>query len=122
MIDLSQYKIIIENPKGTKKVLVADGEVSDYPLKKVMYPVDYGSIAGFQGEDGDDLDVFVGSGHKSGFLIVRRPDIPTETKIYFNLTEIELDQVKSAFQPVMLECKELLDVDLANKIESFRKS
>jgi inorganic pyrophosphatase len=63
-MNASLFKIIIENPKGSHKVFVEDGDTSewrDYPLKGVTYPVDYGYIEGYKSEDGEDLDIFVGS-------------------------------------------------------------
>ena len=34
---------------------------SDYPLKGVTYPVDYGNIPGYTAEDSHELDFYVGN-------------------------------------------------------------
>lgn len=89
-----------EIPAGSYKSFgIPDND--PYPLKGVTYPVEYGDIPGYVGEDGDDLDVFVGSGSLYGFIQVWRPDVPTEHKFYVNLTEDEEAAVLKAFEPVL---------------------
>lgn len=95
----NNFKIEIENPAGSHKSF---GDNEEYPLKGVTYPVDYGFIEGFQGEDGAELDVFVGSGNLNGYFKVWRLDVPEETKFFKNLTQEELDKVLEAFKPVLV--------------------
>lgn len=100
----NNFKIEIENPAGSYKSFEVgeEKEGEKYPLEGVTYPVDYGYIEGFQGEDGDPLDVFVGSGDLSGYIKVWRLDIPQETKFFKNLTPEELAKVLEVFKPVLL--------------------
>lgn len=110
------FNITIENPKGTYKSFDSD----DYPLKGVTYPVDYGSISGYVGEDGNDLDIFVGSGSIYGYIVVWRLDVPTETKMFMNLTKKELSEIKDQFGPVLVKCKTLSKNEFLKKCEQFR--
>jgi len=122
MIDLSKYKIIIENPKGSYKSFNTESDPiwSSYPLKGVTYPVDYGYIDGYIAEDGAELDVFIGTGDVSGYIIVWRIDVPTETKMFVNLTIEELELIKKEFAPV-LNSVEILNEDSFNTtIEKFK--
>jgi hypothetical protein len=122
MKNISNYNITIENPKGTYKSFGIEGDEvwKTYPLKGVTYPVDYGSIEGYQGEDGADLDVFVGTGDVSGYIVVWRLDVPTETKMFINLTLGELEAVKKEFDPVLREAIILDNVAFAEKIVKFK--
>jgi hypothetical protein len=73
-----------------------------YPLRGVTYPVDYGDIPDYVGEDGADLDIFVGNGILNGFIIVRRPDIDDgEHKFYINVNEEEESAILKEFSPVL---------------------
>jgi inorganic pyrophosphatase len=95
--------IIIENKKGTYKDFQAS---ADYPLKGVTYPVDYGYLPGYTGEDNADLDFFVGSEEPglSGFIRVSRPDTENgETKFFTNVTNEDIDAICVAFKPVLIE-------------------
>jgi hypothetical protein len=76
-----------------------------YPLKGVTYPVDYGDIPGYIGEDRADLDVFMGQqGNIYGYIVVARPDLSDgEHKFYVNLTEEEEVAVLNEFKPVILD-------------------
>lgn len=100
----NNFKIEIENPAGSYKSFEVDEEKEGekYPLEGVTYPVDYGYIEGFQGEDGAELDVFVGSGNLNGYIKVWRLDIPQETKFFKDLTQEELAKVLEVFKPVLL--------------------
>ncbi|MEK9131996.1 MAG: inorganic diphosphatase, partial [Patescibacteria group bacterium] len=95
------FPVTIENLKGTYKSFGDDD--TKYPLKGITYPVDYGYIKGYVGEDGDPLDVFVGTGEVSGFIRVWRLDVPSETKIFLDVTPTELDAIVGAFKPVLVE-------------------
>ena len=122
MVDVKKYKISIENPKGSYKSFESDDPTDNpYPLKGVTYPVDYGYIDGYVGEDGADLDIFVGTGDKAGYIKVWRLDVPEETKFFINLTEGELESVVLTFKPVLLDNK-VLDVEAFDlEIERFSK-
>lgn len=103
-----------------------DFQLSDndpYPLKGVTYPIDYGDIPNYVGEDGADLDVFVGSGAINGFMRVNRPELPDgETKFLVNVTEDEAAAVFEAFEPVLVS-NGLFDSydDLLAAIKPFEK-
>lgn len=122
MNNLSSYTIIIENPKGSFKSFVdeTDPESVTYPLKGVTYPVDYGYIEGYMGEDDADLDIFIGTGELSGYMKVWRLDIPVETKFITNVTAQEFEAIKAVFAPVMLEAEVLDDDVFAIEIERFK--
>ena len=99
------YPIIIEQPKGSYKSFEIENDViwKDYPLKGVTYPVEYGYIKGYASEDNHDLDVFVGSGKKTGYITIWRCDVPLETKMILNVTKKEFTSIISAFRPVIKE-------------------
>lgn len=91
----------IENPKGSKKVFV--NKSNPYPIKTMIYPVDYGYIKNnYMAEDGAELDLFVGNGNLFGYFVVFRPDIPKETKMIYKCTKSEVDSIIAAFKPVIL--------------------
>jgi len=95
--------IVIEVPAGTYRDF---GASSDYPLKGVTYPVDYGYLPGYLGEDKADLDFFVGEAQDglSGFIRVFRPDIENgETKFFTAATDTDINAIREAFKPVLLE-------------------
>lgn len=119
MVDLAKYKITIENPKGSYKSL--ESENSTYPLKGVTYPVDYGCIEGYEGEDEAELDIFVGTGDIGGYIIVWRLDVPTETKFFANVTRVELESILEVFKPVLVGSKILEDEEFCAKVEEFKK-
>ncbi len=103
-------KFVIENPKGSYKSFEIESVPGreDYPLAGVTYPVDYGYLEGYIGEDGESLDVFVGSGNLSGYIKVWRYDVPLETKMAMNVSADEWQQILEVFAPVLKEYK-LLD-------------
>ena len=113
--------IVIENEKGTYKDFHAS---SDYPLKGVTYPVDYGYLPGYIGEDKADLDFFVGDEEEglSGFIRVSRPDTENgETKFFTNVTPDDITAICEAFKPVLLEQQRYADSDeLLTDIEKFK--
>ncbi len=121
--DRPNLDIIVENPKGSYKSFEIEGDPvwSDYPLKGVTYPVDYGCINGYQGEDGAELDVFVGTGDLRGFVVVWRLDVPEETKVFINVTQGELDQILEVFKLVVLSHEVLTEADFTEKLSHFKK-
>lgn len=95
----------VEYPAGTRRVLIDDDDDDDgYPLRSITYPVNYGSLPGFRGEDESDLDVLHGTDEKgeSGSFKVYRPEaFRQETKFYHRLSPFEKDRVLRAFAPVL---------------------
>ncbi len=122
MIDYSKYKIVIENPKGSYKSFQTESDSvwNSYPLKGVNYTVDYGYIDGYKGEDGAELDIFVGSGDKNGYIKVWRLDVPEETKFFIKLTKEELKEVLNVFEPVFLKYEILQEENFTPEIEKFK--
>ncbi len=119
----AHLKITIENPKGTYKSFVDEDDTENtYPLKGVTYPVDYGSIKGYVGEDGDDLDIFVGSGDICGHITVARPDIENgiETKMVAHVTSEEFESILKAFEPVLLSHAPCTETELLSLIANFK--
>lgn len=115
--------IVIENPKGTYKDFHVSG---DYPLKGVIYPVDYGYLPGYLGEDKADLDFFVGDADTGlcGFIRVSRPDTANgETKFFIAVTKADIKAICEAFKPVLLEHRTFQDDDeLLKAIVAFRSN
>ena len=114
-------KIVIENIRGSYKKF-AD-TVEEYPVLGVTFPVHYGYIEGYTGEDTHDLDVFVGSGDLFGYIRMSRPDVEggVETKMYIQLSEKELSDVLLAYKPVIEETNSFKTEDeLLAYIEQFR--
>jgi inorganic pyrophosphatase len=118
--------IVIENPKGSAKAFrrASAGHPGwkDYPLTGVAYPVDYGFIEGFTGEDGMGLDIFVGSGDRFGCFTMGKVGVPSETTFFARVTEAERDQILAAFAPVLLASKALSEAAFMAEIERFRAS
>jgi hypothetical protein len=80
-------------------------EDSDYPLKGVTYPVDYGHIIGYTTEDKHELDLFVGNegeGLAGSITVDRGPDMPHEKKFYVALAPYELEIVLQQLEPVLV--------------------
>lgn len=90
-----------KSPGEYKDFKIAEGD--PYPLKGVTFSTQYGDIAGYTGEDGHPLDLFVGTGDLCGFILMHRPDIPadTEHKFYINFTGEEESAVLKEFEPVL---------------------
>lgn len=125
ILRIESLKITIENPKGTYKSFVDENDANNtYPLKGVTYPVDYGYIEGYVGEDNDVLDIFVGSGSEFGFIRVSRPDIEggIETKVLANLTSDELTQILEAYKPVLLSHTVMSEKELLSDLAAFKST
>lgn len=116
--------IEIENPKGSYKSFETEGDEmwGEYPLKGVTYPVDYGSISGYVGEDGAELDVFVGSGDLFGYIKVWRLDVPEETKVVARVTETEMHAIKQVFAPVLLTSDILSEDAFLKLVAEFKQA
>lgn len=100
------------------------GSSEDYPLKGVTFATAYGYLPGFTGEDGVELDFFVGS-QKAGLcgsFTVFRPELKDgEHKFYVAMTEDELVKTLEEYKPVVLKHEPLEDIDeLLQAIEGFR--
>ena len=97
---------------------------STYPLKGVTYPVDYGNIPGYTGEDGHELDFYIGTTLNGliGYVVVfRGDDRPNEHKFYVGLTEQEQQSILSELKPVLIKQQEIDSLDeLLEAIEPFK--
>lgn len=122
MISASDFKIIIQNSKGSYKSfeIKNDPAWASYPLKGITYPVDYGYAEDYQGEDGAELDIFVGTGNLQGYITVWRIDIPTETKFFVQVTHSELADIKKVFATVLQATEILNDKAFIKKIDGFK--
>jgi hypothetical protein len=99
------------------------GDVGDYPLKGVTYPVAYGDIEGYVGEDGANLDIFMGNqGKVCGYIKVFRPELADgEHKFYLNVTDEEEQAILEQFAPVIMKGHRFETEDeLYAAIEPFR--
>jgi hypothetical protein len=104
-MEIKDLRIVIENLRGSYKKF-ADS-LEEYPILGVTYPTHYGYIEGFIGEDGHDLDVFVGNGHLNGYIKVSRDDAQNgvETKMFVQISEQEYEEVLQIFKPVIIESR-----------------
>lgn len=115
-------KIVIENESGTYKSFETEGDPDweSYPLKGVTYPVKYGYIEGYIGEDDAELDVFVGSGTQYGWMEVWRVDTPVETKMFINVSPEELEAILAEFRPVLIGHTMCDKEGFFSKLETFK--
>jgi hypothetical protein len=111
---------VIENKKGSYKSFIPEGEETTYPLRGVTYPVDYGYINGYIGEDDAELDLFIGTGNLKGYIKVWRLDVPVETKFFTEVSRKELAEILLAFEPVLLDSKVLTDTEFENELNKFK--
>jgi len=102
----------LEPPFDTFRIEKHAGERKDfglapddpYPLKGVTYPVNYGDIEGYTGEDGARLDLFVGTNDNGimGYIKVTRPDVTeTETKFFIRVSVDDEAAILEQFKPVL---------------------
>lgn len=111
---------VLEKPKGSTKYFG-----KDYPIKRMIYPVDYGYLPGYISEDGDDTDFFKGTGDQHGMFQVWRPDVKgdIETKFFYMLTDKEQAAVVTAFTPVLVgSVKNLNITQLKLEVDKFKSS
>lgn len=113
--------IVIEMKPGEYKTF---GAASDYPLKGVTFLTEYGYLPGYTGEDGAELDFFVGTQFDGfcGSFVVFRPELKNgEHKFYVAMSEIELFETLKEYAPVVLTHTPLGDMDaLLRAIEIFK--
>lgn len=116
---LFDLKIVIENLRGSYKKF-AD-TLEEYPILGVTFPVHYGYIDGYIGEDTHDLDVFVGSGETHGIMKVNRDDVVggIETKIIIFVTEKEFEEIKETYKLVINEIKKVSEEEIINLLPKF---
>ena len=116
---LFDLKIVIENLRGSYKKF-AD-TLEEYSILGVTFPVHYGYIDGYIGEDTHDLDVFVGSGEIHGIMRVNRDDVVggIETKIIIYVTEKEFDEIKETYKLVINEIKKVSEEEIINLLPTF---
>jgi len=113
---------VVENPTGSYKDFQL-AEDDDYPLRGVEFFANYGYLPGFTGEDGHDLDLFVGDAENGecGFFIVWRNDAPKEHKFYVNMSEEQLNKTLNAYSKVLVSQESLPDVNtVIVSIDSFK--
>jgi hypothetical protein len=100
------------------------GAAQDYPLKGVTFVTEYGYLPGYTGEDGADLDFFVGSQKDGlcGSFIVYRPELEHgEHKFYVCMGEEELAATLKEYEPVVVNREPLNSLDeLLLEIEKFK--
>lgn len=90
------------------------GSAGDYPLKGVTFASQYGYLPGFTGEDGVELDFFVGSQQDGlcGSFTVFRPELKDgEHKFYVAMTDNELAKTLEEYKPVLLKHEPLKNID-----------
>jgi inorganic pyrophosphatase len=116
---LFDLKIVIENLRGSYKKF-AD-TLEEYPILGVTFPVHYGYIDGYIGEDTHDLDVFVGSGEIHGIMRVNRDDVVggIETKLIIYVTEKEFDEIAETYKLVINEIRKVSEEEIINLLPTF---
>lgn len=75
---------------------------------EIVYPIDYGFVNGTVGEDGDELDVFVGTADNGLVGLMRTVDHrkgDTELKLLYNCSPAEIYLVNGFinFDPELME-------------------
>lgn len=97
----------VEHPAGVTHTIyepVDDEDPDGYPLREIRYPVNQGRLAGHLGEDGEDLEVHIGTdpkGESGSFTVHRLEPWRTKTKFFHQCSKAEKDQLLRAFKPVL---------------------
>ena len=82
---LNESRVVIDRPKGSQHPRYPD---------QYTYPLDYGYIDGTKSQDGDGIDVWLGSGDQklvSGILVVADPvKKDSEIKVLVGCSEDEM--------------------------------
>ncbi len=116
-----QEKFVLENPTGSYK----DFELKnpeDYPIPGVNFYADYGYLPGFTGEDGHELDFFIGTdenGHNGFFIVWRSDEVPEEHKFYIRMSGVELDKTIDEYRKVFVRQQELSVEEVVEAIKQF---
>ena len=80
---IADHGITIDRPKYSAHPVHAD----------IIYPVDYGFVNGTVGNDGDEIDVFLGSADNGLVALILTRDYrkgDSETKLIYNCTPAEI--------------------------------
>lgn len=112
----------LENPIGSYKDFQLKSP-DDYPLPGVYFHADYGFIPDYTGEDGHDLDFFVGTdpNGKNGYFTVWRSDeVPEEHKFFTRMSDQELQLTLQEYNPVLVTQSLLSEQDLLNALDPFK--
>ena len=91
-----------ENDKGD--TLHIAGDLDPYPLKDLEFPLDHGHMTEYYGEDGQHLELFVGSEDDGymGYVVVFSPFNPAhhETLMYTNCSRAEVIELLTELDPI----------------------
>ena len=114
---------VVDVPEHTYYDFELDSE-SSYPLRGVTYPVDYGNIPGYTGEDGHELDFYIGEDVEGllGYIVVYRGEtIPDEHKFYIGLTDDDLQKILTELGPVLIEQSSPPNISvLLNMVDEYK--
>lgn len=94
---------------ATNGLTIDRPRLSRHPkFPEIVYPIDYGYVNGVMGEDGDELDVFVGTASNGLVGVMRTIDHrkgDTELKLLYNCTPSEIYLVNGFinFDPTLME-------------------
>ena len=91
---------------------------------EIVYPIDYGYVNGVMGEDGDELDVFVGTVPSGLVGVLRTIDHrkgDTELKLLYDCTPAEIYLVHGFinFDPALMEGRLTLRRPMAALWETY---
>ena len=118
-------KIVIENEVGSYKDFGVKNP-EDYPLAGVNFFADYGYLPGYTGEDGHELDFFVGSdsnGQHGFFTVWRSKEVPQEHKFFLALNEEQLKKTVKEYSPVFVRQVGLASLnEVATVINEFKNT
>jgi len=119
-----QSHIVIENPKGSYKDFGLKSP-GDYPIPGVDFYADYGYLPEYTGEDGHELDFFVGSdpdGNCGFFTVWRTEEVPEEHKFYVDMSDEELERTLKEYEAVFVRHQSLKLEAMLELIEEFKDS
>jgi inorganic pyrophosphatase len=94
--DKRTLNVVIETPQGSRGKYKYHAKSGLFELSKIMpagmeFPYDFGFVPGTRGQDGDPLDVRLGSSRPSKLKSPGRPCATTELLPFqWNLTEIRM--------------------------------
>lgn len=89
---ITSSQLVIDRPRGSVHPVYAD----------LIYPVDYGYLAGTLANDGGGIDIYVGSSPPAALCAVAYTvDLikrDCETKLLYRCTDAEIDQIAAFIQ------------------------